>query len=290
MQKAPVMKGSGLKPLEENKSNEEVHVFGKNLEERVVAEDEAESSSISFNSIQNSQESQEDDIESIRKRKFDAKTGEEDEETIFQGEFKLFVWDLSTSNWIEKGRGQLKLNDAFKTEERKSRLIMRVSGTLRIILNVAIKPSYFRVIANSKSNIRFTDSLHVWAASGSNANQLRDLIEERLEIIAQEEKVNKRTNSGEDEDDELTKTKKTKVDQPTNIQLLETDTKTEIETKTATETETATEEAGEEDTPKEEEREANEEKSPEQEPEPESNHKSENGEGEENREENEGDR
>ena len=100
MQKAPVMKGSGLIPLEEAKPNEEVHVFGRNLEERIVTKDEAEASpSISFD-----RNSAEDDIESIRKRKFDAITGEEDEETIFQSDFK-FVWNLETLNWIERGRG-----------------------------------------------------------------------------------------------------------------------------------------------------------------------------------------
>lgn len=210
MQKAPVMKGSGLKPLEDNKTNEEVHVFGKNLEERVVAEDEGESTSISFNSPRNNQNSRVDeDIDTIRKRKFDAITGEEDEETIFQGEFKLFVWDLSTSNWIEKGRGQLKLNDSIDRTEKKSRLIMRVSGTLRILLNVSIKPSFFRVIANTKTNIRFTDSQNVWAASGSNAHQLRELIEDRLE--EEKDQLKKRINS-DDENDRVVQLKKTKAE------------------------------------------------------------------------------
>lgn len=176
MQKAPVMKGSGLKPLDDCKSNEEVHVFGKNLEERVVTKDEEEGSpSISINDNRI-----DEDIESIRKRKFEAITGEEDEETIFQGDYKLFIWDLQSTNWVEKGRGQLKLNDSINQIEKKSRLIMRVSGTLRIILNVAVDSFHFKVIANSKNSIRFTDSQTVWAARGSNADQLRDLLEERL--------------------------------------------------------------------------------------------------------------
>lgn len=199
MQKAPVMKGSGLKPLDDGKPNEEIHVFGKNLEERVVTNDDREESpSISFSSLPNSlhnSQNAEDDIDSIRKRKFDAITGEEDEETVFQGDFKLFVWDLTTSNWIEKGRGQLKLNDSVDQDKKKTRLIMRVSGTLRIILNVAVNRSYFRVIANSKNNIRFTDSQTVWAASGSNAHQLKDLIEERLGSMSADEEVEIRKKS-----------------------------------------------------------------------------------------------
>lgn len=199
------MKGSGLKPLEEPKTNEEVHVFGRNLEERVVTNDEPEGSSPSSTFETNSTiHTQEDDIESIRKRKFDAITGEEDEETIFQGDFKLFVWDLATSNWIEKGRGQLKLNDSI--DASKSRLIMRIGGTLRIILNVSISKPFFKVIANSKTNIRFTDSQTVWAASGSNAHQLRDLIDERLEIIPEQVKsdegeLRKKTKADSDDTD-----------------------------------------------------------------------------------------
>lgn len=213
MQKAPVMKGSGLKPLEETKPNEEVHVFGRNLEERVLAKvDEEESPSISFNIPTNSQSPDEEAIDFIRKRKFDAITGEENEETIFQGDFKLFVWDLATSNWIEKGRGQLKLNDSTDSEQKKSRLIMRISGTLRIILNVAISRSFFKVIANSKTNIRFTDSQTVWAASGSNAHQLKEFIDERLNSADLEEEsleLRKRTKSDVDED---LPSKKTKAD------------------------------------------------------------------------------
>lgn len=191
------MKGSGLKPLDESKASDEVvHVFGKNLEERVVTQDDEESQPLSFDTFQDQKKQEEDDIDSIKKRKFDAITGEEDEETVFQGDFKLFVWDLPTSNWIEKGRGQLKLNDSIEPNIRRSRLIMRVSGTLKIILNVALRHSFFKVIANSRTSIRFTDSQTVWAASGSNAHQLKELIDERLKIAAEDE-TRKRARSDE---------------------------------------------------------------------------------------------
>ena len=179
------MKGSGLKPLDEGKTSEETtHVFGKNLEDRVVKQDDAEQESNPFKGLA---ERQDDDIDSIKKRKFDAITGEEDEDTVFQGDFKLFVWDLTTSNWVEKGRGQLKLNDSSELGAKKSRLIMRISGTLRILLNIAIKHSFFRVIASSKTSIRFTDSQTVWAASGTNANHLKELLDERIAIAAEQE-------------------------------------------------------------------------------------------------------
>lgn len=215
MQKAPVIKGSGLKPLDEgNTGDEVVHVFGKNLEERVVTQEEEETHPISFESAQDKAK-REDDIDCLKKRKFDAITGEEDEETVFQSEFKLFVWDLPSSNWIEKGRGQLKLNDSIDPDVKRSRLIMRVSGTLKIILNVAIKHSFFKIIANSKNSIRFTDSQTVWAASGSNSHQLKNLIEERLKIYAEEDsETRKKTKS-----DDRPPTEKTEANLQTNESL-----------------------------------------------------------------------
>lgn len=180
MQKAPVLKGSGLQPLKE--TTEEVHVFGRNLEDRVVTNDQEdgqqqqEPQSSDLNSPQN-----DEDVD-IRKRKFEAITGEEEEKTIFQADFKLYVWDLESSNWIEKGRGQLKLNDSLVPDCPESRLIMRISGTLKIILNVAIRKN-FRIISSSKTNLRFTDGQNMWAVSGGTADKLAGLIEPRVEKV-----------------------------------------------------------------------------------------------------------
>lgn len=172
MQKAPVLKGSGLAPIDD----EPVHVFGRNLEARVVEAREDD------DRREDKEKHEDDDVETIKKRKFDTITGEENELTVFQGDFKLFVWDASSSNWIEKGRGQLKLNDDL--DEQRSRLIMRISGTFRIILNVAIRHSLFKVISSTKTSIRFSDSQNVWAASGSNAKQLGDLLNDRIAAAA----------------------------------------------------------------------------------------------------------
>uniref|UniRef100_A0A6G1S4X4 Ran-binding protein 3 n=1 Tax=Aceria tosichella TaxID=561515 RepID=A0A6G1S4X4_9ACAR len=200
MNRAPVLKGSGLTPIDD----EPVHVFGRNLESRIVEvrgdednnkqENEGRGEDDDKRSDDNKRKDdddkregaskqEEDDVETIKKRKFEAITGEENEETVFHGEFKLFVWDRSSSNWIEKGRGQLKLNDHLS--EKRSRLIMRAGGTFRIILNVAIRHSLFKVISNTKTSIRFTDSQNVWAASGSNAKQLGDLLNDRIAEAAE---------------------------------------------------------------------------------------------------------
>lgn len=209
MQEAPVLKGSGLQPLKE--TTEEVHVFGRNLEDRVVTNNEEEEEQQQQNQQQQPQSSDlnsqqpEGDVD-IKKRKFEAITGEEEEETIFQGDFKLYGWDLASSNWIEKGRGQLKLNDSLAQDCPESRLIMRISGTLRIVLNVAIRKG-FRIISSSKTNLRFTDGQNMWAVSGGTADILAEVIEPRIEIV-------KQLNKAEDEeaDEDAKSVKKTKKD------------------------------------------------------------------------------
>lgn len=225
MQKAPDWKGTGLVPIKpvtaKNESGEEkIHVFGKNLEDRVKTEDDNEGNNstpllFQFGSSQDtsetSQKIQDEDIETIKKRKFEAITGEEDETTVFQGDFKLFCWDIKTSNWIERGRGQLKLNDCVQDEKRRSRLIMRLGGTYRIILNVSINHSHFKVITNSKSNIRFTDGQNLWAASGQNAQHLKELIEKRIDIPTKNQDTQIPVKTIQDKIDPTPDTKKAKV-------------------------------------------------------------------------------
>lgn len=210
MQKAPVLKSSGLQPLKE--TTEEVHVFGRNLEDRVVTTNDQEDEEQQQQN-QQQQQPQSSDLNSqqlegdvdIKKRKFEAITGEEEEETIFQGDFKLYGWDLASSNWIEKGRGQLKLNDTLASECPESRLIMRISGTLRIVLNVAIRKN-FRIISSSKTNLRFTDGQNMWAVSGGTADKLAEAVEPRIQIVRQPAEVGDR-NADQDEQS-IKKTKK----------------------------------------------------------------------------------
>lgn len=178
MNKAPILKTTGLEAIvdgDKQKNHAEEHVFGKNLEDRVLPstlpEEEVQENPVPHHEVE---------IDTIKKRKFDTITGEEDEETIFQDNFKLFEWNLETSNWVEKGRGLLKLNDSIADEKgHQSRLIMRMGRTLRIILNVAINSS-FQIIAGSEENIRFTDSQTMWAARGKNADKLKFALTKRL--------------------------------------------------------------------------------------------------------------
>ncbi|KAL9893846.1 ran-binding protein 3 [Glossina fuscipes] len=73
-----------------------------------------------------------------QKRKFEEVetfTGEENEVNIIDVNCKLFAF--MNSNWEERGRGSLRLNDS-KKEQECSRLVFRTSGNLRLLLNTKV--------------------------------------------------------------------------------------------------------------------------------------------------------
>jgi len=52
---------------------------------------------------------------------------------------KLFAYDKSKSSWVERGRGNLRLNDKdIGNGRRQSRVIMRATGSLRVVLNTKV--------------------------------------------------------------------------------------------------------------------------------------------------------
>ncbi|XP_019853468.1 PREDICTED: ran-binding protein 3-like isoform X2 [Amphimedon queenslandica] len=66
-------------------------------------------------------------------------TGEEGERHVMQISCKLFVYDRSARLWKERGRGELRLNDAPQSEGvYQSRLVMRASGSYRVLLNTNV--------------------------------------------------------------------------------------------------------------------------------------------------------
>ncbi|XP_053970175.1 ran-binding protein 3 [Anastrepha ludens] len=73
-----------------------------------------------------------------QKRKFEEVetfTGEENEINIVDVSCKLFAF--VNSNWEERGRGSLRLNDS-KKEQECSRVVFRTSGNLRLLLNTKV--------------------------------------------------------------------------------------------------------------------------------------------------------
>jgi len=63
-------------------------------------------------------------------------TGEEGEHHEFQSRVKLFVLELGTKDWKERGVGLLKVNIA--DDKSYARLIMRIEGSLRLVLNTRL--------------------------------------------------------------------------------------------------------------------------------------------------------
>ncbi|XP_022224369.1 ran-binding protein 3 [Drosophila obscura] len=98
-------------------------------------------------------------------------TGEEDELNIVDVSCKLFAW--VNSNWEERGRGSLRLNDV-KGERDCSRVVFRTSGNLRLLLNTKVWAAMVAERASPKSlrltAIDNTGSLKIFLAMGRPAD------------------------------------------------------------------------------------------------------------------------
>jgi len=80
-------------------------------------------------------------------------TGEEEESNVLQFNAKLFLFEAASQNWIEKGRGNIRLNDISNEDSTnfQSRLVMRTQGSLRVVLNTKIWPGMTVERASGKS-------------------------------------------------------------------------------------------------------------------------------------------
>lgn len=71
-------------------------------------------------------------------------TGEESEEPVYSCRAKLYALDITAEQigWKERGVGTLHVNNSTKSEsdKKRSRIVMRSDGSLRVILNVLLTP------------------------------------------------------------------------------------------------------------------------------------------------------
>ena len=81
-------------------------------------------------------------------------TGEEDERNVLQMNCKLYIFDKDSSSWIERGQGQLRLNDPVQGTPGKSRIIIRTAGTRRVLLNTQIWEGIDLKIPSEKKCLR----------------------------------------------------------------------------------------------------------------------------------------
>ncbi|XP_019643944.1 PREDICTED: E3 SUMO-protein ligase RanBP2-like isoform X2 [Branchiostoma belcheri] len=70
--------------------------------------------------------------------KVDVKTGEEDETVIYSQRSRLYRWDKDTSQWKERGLGEMKILQ--HKQETRFRLVMRREQVLKVCCNHMIKP------------------------------------------------------------------------------------------------------------------------------------------------------
>lgn len=76
-------------------------------------------------------------------------TGEEGEINVLQISCRLFAWEAGS--WRERGRGVLRLNDAGAGSTAGARLVARVAGSLRVVLNTQLWPDMVVERAGTKS-------------------------------------------------------------------------------------------------------------------------------------------
>ncbi|XP_022109407.1 ran-binding protein 3-like isoform X2 [Acanthaster planci] len=204
-------------------------VFGQNMDERVVSPQQTEKESQGGTSAQfgsqtslsfSAQASPPDDTSPLKSQETTGKsllesasayekakkssevtfeevtsrTGEEDEENVFQAQCKLFVFDAEKHSWQERGRGLLRLNDQVPASSEQSslqsRLVMRTQGSLRVVLNTKIW-SGMTIEKASPKNIRLSardgesDSIRVFLVSASpkDAEQIYRAIEYRVQEL-----------------------------------------------------------------------------------------------------------
>lgn len=119
----------------------------------------------------------------------DTKTNEEDEEVIFKMRAKLFRFDAGSSEWKERGTGDVRL--LAHKESKKVRLVMRRDKTLKVCANHIITPDMrlqpnigsdrswvWKVAADYAESPATPETLAIRFANSDNAGQFKTAFEE----------------------------------------------------------------------------------------------------------------
>jgi len=127
------------------------------------------------------------------KRKYDevdVVTGEEEESNVVQTNVRLYLFNGDNKSWKERGRGLIRLNDTPSSTpgHLKSRLVMRTTGTLLVVLNTKLWAEMVCEKVNEK-NIRISamddDVVRIFLLSGSpkDTEKLFNALECRLDQL-----------------------------------------------------------------------------------------------------------
>jgi len=130
----------------------------------------------------------------------ETKTHEEDEDTLFKMRAKLFRFEASTSEWKERGTGDVKL--LAHKETKKVRLVMRRDKTLKVCANhlvtsdMHLQPNIgsdrswvWKAIADMSEGSPASETLAIRFANVENAGQFKTAFEDA-------QRINKELESG----------------------------------------------------------------------------------------------
>jgi len=125
----------------------------------------------------------------------DTKTGEEEDEMIFKMRAKLFRFDSSSSEWKERGTGDVRLLQ--NNDTKKVRLVMRRDKTLKVCANHAItadmhlQPNIgsdrswvWKVAADYSESPPTAETLAIRFANSNNAGEFKTEFERAQKINA----------------------------------------------------------------------------------------------------------
>ncbi|KAK7060222.1 single stranded nucleic acid binding protein [Paramarasmius palmivorus] len=118
----------------------------------------------------------------------DTKTHEEDEDVLFKMRAKLFRFDVGSSEWKERGTGDVRL--LSHKETKKVRLVMRRDKTLKVCANHVITPDMrlqpnigsdrswvWKVAADYSESPPTPETLAIRFANSENANEFKTQFE-----------------------------------------------------------------------------------------------------------------
>ncbi|CAK5275762.1 unnamed protein product [Mycena citricolor] len=119
----------------------------------------------------------------------DTKTNEEDEDVLFKMRAKLFRFDGDSSEWKERGTGDVRL--LAHKETKKVRLVMRRDKTLKVCANhvissdMRLQPNIgsdrswvWKVLADYSENPPTAETLAIRFANSDNAGEFKTAFED----------------------------------------------------------------------------------------------------------------
>jgi len=132
-------------------------------------------------------------------------TGEEGEENVIHIACKLHLYDVTQNKWLERGNATLRVNDrALDGGVKETRIVGRINGNQRVLLNSKIWPEMLLEKATSKRikisalnpDVTIPHQFLI-TASESSISELFDILEERL-ITAKHSSCSQRKRKADD--------------------------------------------------------------------------------------------